>query len=59
MKWFTDIVLDMLSRSFRSPLEFDDLFGEKKVIFSDILKIDAVVRLYEEVRDMPKLLKTL
>lgn len=58
-KWFTDIVLDMLSRSFRSPLEFDDLFGEKKVIFSDILKIDAVVRLYEEVRDIPKLLKTL
>jgi dynein heavy chain, axonemal len=59
LKWFTDIVLDMLSRSFRSPLEYDDLFGEKKVIFSDILKIDAAFRLYEEVRDMPKLLKTL
>ena len=58
-KWFTDITLEMLNRSFRSGLEFDDLFGEKKVIFSDILKIDAAVRLYEEVKDMPKLLKIL
>lgn len=58
-KWFTDIVMDMLSRSFRSPLEFNDLFGEKKVIFSDILKIDAAVRLYEEIRDVPKLLKVM
>jgi dynein heavy chain len=49
----------MLSRSFRSGLDFDDLFGEKKVIFSDILKIDAAIRLYEEVKDMPKLLKVL
>lgn len=58
-KWFTDITLEMLNRSFRSGLEFDDLFGEKKVIFSDILKIDAAVRLYEEIKDMPKLLKVL
>ena len=57
--WFTEIVLDMLSRSFRSALTFDDLFGEKKVIWSDILKIEAVVRLYEEVRDVPRLLKVL
>jgi len=57
--WFTEIVLDMLSRSFRSALTFDDLFGEKKVIWSDILKIEAVVRLYEEVRDIPRLLKVL
>ena len=41
MNWFTTIVLDMLSRSFRSNLEFDDIYGEKKVIWSDILKIDA------------------
>lgn len=58
-KWFTDIVLEMLSRSFRSSLEFDDIFGERKVIFSDILKIDAAVRLYEEIKDVPKLLKVL
>jgi hypothetical protein len=35
------------------------LFGERKVIFSDILKIDAAVRLYENVTDIPKLNKTL
>ena len=58
-KWFTDITLEMLNRSFRSGLEYDDLFGERKVIFSDIMKIDAAVRLYEEVKDMPKLLKIL
>jgi len=58
-KWFTDIVMDLLGRSFRSSLEFDDLFGESKVIWSDILKIDAAVRLYEEVKDMPKLMKVI
>jgi dynein heavy chain len=58
-KWFTDITMDMLSRSFRSGLEFDDLFGERKVMWSDILKIDAPIRLYEEIRDVPKLLKVL
>jgi dynein heavy chain len=58
-KWFTDIVMEMLSRSFRSALEFDDIFGEKKVIWSDILKIDAALRLYEEVKDQPKLLKVM
>jgi dynein heavy chain, axonemal len=58
-KWFTDITLEMLNRSFRSALEFNDLFGERKVIFSDILKIDAAVRLYENVTDIPKLNKTL
>jgi dynein heavy chain len=47
----------MLNRSFRSALEFDDIYGEKKVIWSDILKIDSGVPLYEEVKDMTKLLK--
>jgi dynein heavy chain len=58
-KWFTDITMDMLSKSFRSALEFDDLFGEKKVIWSDILKIDSAMRLYEEVTELPKLLKVM
>ena len=56
-KWFTDIVMDNLGKAFRSPLEYDDLFGERKVMWSDILKIEASIRLYEEIRDMPKLLK--
>jgi len=56
-KWFTDIVMDNLGKAFRSPLEYDDLFGERKVMWSDILKIEASIRLYEEIRDVPKLLK--
>ena len=56
-KWFTDLVMDNLGKAFRSPLEFDDLFGERKVMWSDILKIEASIRLYEEIRDVPKLLK--
>jgi len=58
-KWFTDLVMELLSRSFRSGMEFDDLFGERKVMWSDLLKIDAAQRLYEEMKDMPKILKIL
>jgi len=35
-KWFTNLVIDLLSKNFRSPLTFDDLFGERKVMWSDI-----------------------
>ena len=40
-KWFTNLVIDLLNKNFRSPLTFDDLFGERKVIWSDLMKIDA------------------
>jgi hypothetical protein len=40
-KWFTTLVMDLLNKNFRSPLEFNDLFGERKVMFSDLLKIEA------------------
>ena len=39
--WFTELTIEILGRSFRTALTFDDIFGEKKVMFSDILKIDA------------------
>lgn len=51
--------MELLSRSFRSGMEFDDIFGERKVMWSDLLKIDASQRLYEEMKDMPKILKIL
>lgn len=51
--------MDILQRGFRSSLTFDDLYGEKKVMFSDILKIDATQRLYEEIKDPVKLNKVL
>jgi dynein heavy chain len=57
--WFTSLVCDLLSRSFRSAMEFDDVFGESKVIFSDILKIDSGQKLYEDVKDRNKLVKSI
>ena len=58
-KWFTDQVMDALGRSFRSNLDFNDLYGERKVMWSDILKIDAAIRLYENISDVPKMLKVI
>ena len=55
--WFIEQVMDNLNRNFKSSLELDDLFGENKVIFADILKLDAPIRLYEEIKDRNKLLK--
>jgi len=40
-KWFTTLVLDLLNKNFRSALEYNDLFGEKKVMWSDVLKLDS------------------
>ena len=49
-EWFTSEVMEMLSRNFKSGIEKDEIFGESKVRFGDILKIDAG-RIYEEIAD--------
>ena len=51
--------MDNLQRNFKSSLEKDDLFGEIKIMFSDILKLDAPIRLYELVNQKDKLMKQL
>ena len=58
-KWFTDLACDLLSRSFRSSLEFNDVFGETKVMWSDLLSMNAAIRLYQLNTDVPKLMKTI
>jgi len=58
-QWFYNLVLDLLNKNFRSALTFDDLFGERKVMWSDVFKIDSTQRLYEELRDPIKLKKLL
>jgi len=40
-------------------MERDDIFGEKKVMFGDLLTLDSPVRKYEEFKDKSKLLKQL
>jgi dynein heavy chain len=58
-KWFTDLACDLLSRSFRSALEFNDVFGETKVMWSDMLSMNAASRLYQLNTDVPKLMKAI
>lgn len=58
-EWFVELVMECLGRSFRSNLTKDDLFGEKKVMFGDLLKLDAAAILYEEIKKPESLLKQL
>jgi dynein heavy chain, axonemal len=58
-KWFTTLVIELLNRNFRMNMEHDVIFGSEKIKFGDLLKLDAPIRLYEEIRDNNKLMKTL
>jgi dynein heavy chain len=57
-EWFVGEVMEMLSRNFKSGIEKEEIFGDNKVKFGDILKIDAG-RIYEEIADGNKLTKAL
>lgn len=57
-EWFVEFVLECLTRSFRSQLTRDDLFGERKVMWGDLLKLDST-QLYEEIKKPENLLKQL
>ncbi len=39
--------------------DFEEIFVKEKIMFGDLLKLDAPVKLYEEIRDKTKLLKVL
>mmetsp|Transcript_43965 Transcript_43965/g.42560 ORF Transcript_43965/g.42560 Transcript_43965/m.42560 type:complete len:121 (+) Transcript_43965:2187-2549(+) len=39
--------------------EHDDLFVKDRIMFGDLLKLDAPIKLYEEIKDKNKLLKVL
>ena len=49
--WFVDHAMEMLSKYFKSGIDQDDLFGEKKLMFADLHKLDVPTRLYEEIKD--------
>lgn len=40
-------------------MDHDEIFYKEKIMFGDLLKLDAPVKLYEEIRDKNKLLKVL
>jgi dynein heavy chain, axonemal len=47
--WFVDLMMELLHSSFRITQTREELFGDTKVMFGDILKLDATARLYEEI----------
>lgn len=58
-KWFTTLIVELLNRNFRMNMDHDEIFVREKIMFGDILKLDAPIKLYEEVKDRNKLLKVL
>lgn len=58
-KWFTTLVIDLISKNFRMNMDHAIVFGSDKIMFGDLLKLDAPIRLFEEIKDKNKLMKTL
>ena len=57
--WFTKLIIELLNRCFRINIEHDLIFVKDKIMFGDLLKLDAPIKLYEEIRDKNKLFKVL
>lgn len=51
--------MELLTRNFRMQMDHDDIFVKEKIMFGDLLKLDAPIKLYEEIKDKQKLLKVL
>jgi dynein heavy chain len=57
--WFKELIMDQVKGAFRTAVEEDEMFGTSKVMFGDLLKLEAPVQLYEEIKDQNKLKKIL
>lgn len=57
--WFIDLMMELLNGQFRISADRKEYFEDNKVMFGDILKLDAGTRLYEEITQKEKLKKTL
>jgi dynein heavy chain len=53
--WFIDLMMELLNNNFKSGTERNDLFGETKIMFGDILKLELAGRPYEEIVGKEKL----
>jgi dynein heavy chain len=58
-KWFTSLIMELCNRNFRMNIEYEDVFVKDKIMFGDLLKLEAPVKLYEEIKDKAKLMKVL
>lgn len=57
--WFDENVTELVNSQFRIRVEKSELFSETPIMWGDLLKLDAPVRLYEEIKDKSKLFKQL
>jgi len=57
--WFVENIMDSVRAAWRVPIDKDELFGSSKVMFGDLLKLEAPIKLYEEIKDVSKLKKVL
>ena len=58
-KWFTTLMMELMVRNFRIQVDHDEIFVREKIMFGDVLKLDAPIKLYEEIKDKAKLFKVL
>lgn len=58
-KWYKELILELLGKNFKMSADPQELFVENKIMFGDLLKLDAPVQYYECITDRPKLLKVL
>ena len=57
--WFTTSITELVNNAFRIKMEHDELFITNKPRWGDLLKLDAPVKLYEEIKEVSKLKRTL
>lgn len=58
-EWFMEQSMDMMSKNFKNALDKEELFVTNKLKFGDLLKLDSPTQLYEEIKDINKLIKSL
>lgn len=50
-KWFNELLCELVNNGFRIKVEYNELFVTNKPRWGDLLKLDAPVKLYEEIKD--------
>jgi dynein heavy chain len=58
-KWFRESIMELLQVNFRVNWQEEEIFGERNILFSDLLKLDFPEKYYEEIKDVRKLVKVL
>ena len=58
-KWFSTLIIELISKNFRMNMDHEEVFHREKIMFGDLLKLDAPIRLYEEIKDRNKFMKVL